>query len=63
MVLRPVDVNAMNFFDWIELGVERGWCSQEVCFTHDGAPMSDEEEAAWEEGLDPCLFAVRIYGP
>lgn len=64
MVLSPVDVSkdTMTFIEWMAYGNVRGWCSDEVCSTHEGLPMSDEEDEAWEGGFDPCIFAVRIYG-
>jgi uncharacterized membrane protein YebE (DUF533 family) len=31
-----------------------------VCATHDGIPQTDEEEAQWEEGLDPCQVVIRL---
>lgn len=47
--------------DWIGLGVEKGWCSEPVCSTHDGMPViGEEEEAEWEAGHDPCVPAVRL---
>ena len=46
--------------EWLEAGVENGWCSPPVCQTHDGVPMSVAEEAEWENGDDPCQVVVRI---
>ena len=48
-------------WDWIDYGVKKGWCSQPVCDTHDGMPMSDEEYKEWDDGEDPCIPALRLY--
>ena len=48
-------------WDWIDYGVKEGWCSQPVCDTHDGMPMSDEEYKEWDDGEDPCIPALRLY--
>jgi len=50
-----------KFVLWLEEGVERGWISSPVCSTHDGLPGTAEEDMDWEEGLDPCVPAVRIW--
>lgn len=51
----------MTQHEWLEYGIEKGFCSKLVCSTHDGLPSSGEEEdAEWEEGGDPCVPAVRI---
>ena len=53
--------NIDEFQIWFNNGVERGWISDVVCATHDGIPsISEEEEAEWEDGGDPCQFVVRI---
>ncbi len=51
--------------EWLQHGVDRGWCSEVVCATHDG--LSDllwtkEELDEWEAGYDPCLPVVRVGG-
>lgn len=47
--------------DWLEIGQEKGWISQPFCFTHDGdSYMTEEEEAEWEEGGDPCCQVVKF---
>lgn len=51
----------MNVLEWIDLGVAQGWCSEPVCSTHDGIPMTDVEEQEVEEGWDPCLFVLRLH--
>lgn len=50
------------FWRWYEKGLNNSWCSEMVCDTHDGPPMTDEEMEAWSEGDDICIVVVRIHG-
>jgi len=45
---------------WIEIGIQQGWCGPSICITHDGLPMTSQEEEEFEEG-DPCVHIVRLY--
>jgi hypothetical protein len=51
-----------EFWDWFNLGIEKGWITQPFCQTHDGGydVMSEEERAEWDEGLDPCMTVARM---
>lgn len=51
-----------QFEEWLALGVSRGWISEVCCETHDGLPWTDEEMEDWENGWDPCMPAVRVWG-
>ena len=51
----------MDFVDWLNYGVDMGWCSVITCDTHEGLPMTDEEMEGWEFGNDDCIPAVRIW--
>ena len=51
----------MPFDEWLKLGYEKSWCGPVVCSTHDGVPMTSEEDAEFIEGFDPCVNVVRIY--
>lgn len=53
----------MDFWDWLEYGVEKGFCSDSDCLTHNGVPHTDEENDEFDEGGDPCVPAVRLYWP
>lgn len=53
----------MDVYEWVELGVKQGFCSQAVCATHDGVPSTAEEADEWEEGGDPCQHVVRLLHP
>jgi hypothetical protein len=52
----------MDYDEWLHFGVEKGYCSRPVCDTHDGLPNTEEESQEWEEGHDPCIPAVRLWG-
>ena len=52
---------ALTFSEWISYGIEQGWCGAPVCYTHDGLPMSNEEDVEFGEGQDPCMHIVRMY--
>jgi hypothetical protein len=49
--------------EWLEKGIEEGWCSPPVCETHDGAPMTFDEESEFADGYDPCVPIVRLWAP
>lgn len=50
----------MDFDEWIEVGIQNGWCGPAVCYTHDGLPTSALEDEEWED-TDPCIHIVRMY--
>jgi len=58
----PTDPNPDSdlFHEWLETGIALGYCTRPVCATHDGLPSTDEEDAEWEDGYDPCVAAVRL---
>ena len=51
----------MSFETWLKEGLDSGYCGPIVCFTHDGLPMTEAEEEAWDEGYDPCVWIIRPY--
>lgn len=51
----------LTFSEWMTYGIEKGWCGPPVCYTHDGLPMSNEEDVEFGEGQDPCMHIVRMY--
>ena len=53
--------NSTEFNEWVAYGVEKGWASFPVCDTHEGLPMTLEEEDEWADGYDPCSPAMRIW--
>jgi hypothetical protein len=53
----------MTFDEWLTHGIVEGWVSVPVCAMHDGLPTTPEEEGELDEGFDPCLSALRLWGP
>jgi hypothetical protein len=54
-------MNEMDYFDWRDYGISKGWISEPNCYTHDGVAMTEEEEAEFNEGGDPCIPMFRIW--
>lgn len=52
----------IEFSEWIKIGLDNGWCGPPVCYTHDGIPLSLEEETEmYEQDMDICVHIVRMY--
>lgn len=50
-----------EFQEWLNKGINNDWITEPFCNTHDGDPyMTQEEEAEWEAGGDPCQHVLRI---
>ena len=48
-------------WEWLQVGIDKGWVTEPFCYTHDGDPyMSEEEEKEWEDGGDPCAPVIKI---
>ena len=47
--------------EWIQLGIDLGYCSEYACATHDGIPATEDEDEEWEAGGDPCQPVVRLW--
>ena len=52
-----------GFDSWLELGVALGYCSPQFCVTHASWPTVPSEEAAIDDGYDPCVHVVRLGQP
>ena len=50
----------MNIHEWLKFGLEKGYCSEIYCQTHDLPPLSPEELAQLEEDGELCVFAVKV---
>lgn len=52
----------IDFDEWVQVGIDKGWVAGEpFCYTHDGDPyMTEEEEADWEAGGDPCAPVLKL---
>lgn len=51
----------LTFEEWANWGWEQGWCSPPVCVTHDGLPLSENEEEELLDGEDNCVHIIRLY--
>ena len=49
-----------TFESWLQTGYENGWVGAPICYTHDGLPTTEEEDAEFEES-DPCIHILRLY--
>lgn len=47
--------------EFIAFGQAKGWVSESFCAMHDEAPMSEDEQARFAAGQDPCQPAVRLW--
>lgn len=50
-----------EFWSWLQVGIDQGWCSSVICSTHEGLPMTEEEMEEWDDGYDPCIFGIRMW--
>lgn len=50
----------MNFDEWLQYGIDNGFCSEQVCETHEGVPLTETEADLMENGTDVCLHVVRL---
>ena len=51
-----------DFWTWMQYGLDAGWIGEGDCMTHNGLPGATPEIIdMWDEGLDPCEVAMRIY--
>lgn len=51
----------MEFEEWLKIGIDNDWVGAPVCETHDGLPMTKEEEEEFYDGSDPCVHVLRLY--
>jgi hypothetical protein len=51
----------VEFEEWVQIGIVKGWCGPPVCEPHDGLPTSEAEDDQMMEGEDPCLHIIRLY--
>lgn len=50
----------VTFDEWLKIGMQESWVGPPLCSTHDGIPMSLEEEE-WAEENDGCVTIMRLY--
>jgi hypothetical protein len=49
-----------TFNEWLKTGLEQGWMTPPLCYTHDGLPTTAQEDELFAEG-DPCIHIMRLY--
>jgi hypothetical protein len=49
----------MDYAEWVEYGVDNGYCWLPMCSTHD-IIMTIAEQEQWEVGDDPCVWILRL---
>ena len=49
----------MTYEEWLRIGQERGFCGPVICVSHHPT-FTPEEEERFEQGFDPCVWAVRV---
>lgn len=51
-----------DFYEWMKVGIDKGWISPGYCATHEGGYdyLTDEEKVEYEEGGDPCEPVFRV---
>jgi len=50
----------LTYNEWLQAGLRAGYCGPAVCYTHDGLPLSNDEEEQFEE-YEPCIHIIRLY--
>jgi len=50
----------MDFEEWLRVGIENNWAGPSICYTHDGLPLSADEDEEFSES-DPCVHIIRLY--
>ena len=61
MFKKKISLDKATVWEWIDHGIQQGWITEPFCYTHDGDPyMTEEEEAEWEEGGDPCSPVTKF---
>jgi hypothetical protein len=60
-MIKDMAINVDEAWEWLEIGIEKGWVTKPFCYTHDGDPyMSEEEYQEWDEGGDPCAPVIKF---
>ena len=53
--------DADAIIDWIDEGIEKGYCVPLACQTHERHEyLTNDEAEALLDGEDPCVFVVRV---
>lgn len=54
-------LDRLDFWEWVEYGVDNGWIAKPVCYNHDLLPLTPVEESEIDEGDDPCIQVIRVW--
>jgi hypothetical protein len=54
-------MTAPTFEEWLDQGIKLGHCSPVICNTHDGNGLTEEQEAEFDDGGDPCVFVIQVF--
>lgn len=52
----------MDVDEWLRYGFSAGFCGPPLCATHDGIGTTQREDAESDDGGDPCIPVLRLYG-
>jgi hypothetical protein len=55
-----MEIRKMNIDEWLQYGIDRGYCTPTCCATHDGIYITADEEEQTQEGDDPCVHVTRL---
>ena len=47
---------ALDYDEWMTYGIKKGWCGPPVCYTHDGLPMSEQEDVEFGKVKIPAFI-------
>jgi hypothetical protein len=50
-----------TFDEWLQEGLDLKFCGPAICHSHDGLPLTIEEEQDFDDGGDPCIHILRLY--
>lgn len=61
--LTVAKINAMTFDEWLQYGIAKKYCTEQVCETHAGVELTTTEAELMEGGEDVYLHVVRLGSP
>lgn len=47
--------------EWLWMGIEKKWCTEVACYSHDALDLTEEEVEAFDQGFDDCIPVVRLW--
>lgn len=49
-----------EFDQWLNAGINAGYCSPPWCDTHNGPPLTEDEAEAFYDGEDVHCYVLRL---